>query len=120
MANVILAVAAARVMHQTFDRAWDIISEDEEYNFNKKTLEMDIINRAIEDELDNYARGNDLTIAWIDRRMIRKLILERLANCIGLETLIKLWFASPDCTRENLLAILDAANTVRRIEEQGP
>ena len=95
MANVILAVAAARVMHQTFDRAWDTISEDEEYNFNKKTLEMDIINRAIEDELDNYARGNDLTIAWTDRRMIRKLILERLANCIGLETLIKLWFASP-------------------------
>ena len=109
-------IAVGHIMHQAFDRAWDIISEDGEDI--EKTPAIEIINRALAEELDNYAQESE--VAWTERRMLQQIAFERLAKTIGLEALIKCWLESSNCNRDRLLDVLDAANTVRRIEEQGP
>ena len=112
-----MTIATGYVLHQTFDHVWDIISNDREDL--EKTFAIEIINRVLAEKLNNYAQENELSIAWTERHMVRQMAFQRLAKTIGLEALIKCWLESSDCNRDRLLDVLDAANNVRRIEDQG-
>ena len=103
-------IAAGYITSQAFERAWDVIAEDED----EDTPTIEIINRALAEELDNYAQESE--VAWTERRMLQQIAFERLAKTIGLEALIKCWLESSS-DRDQLLNVLDAASTVRRIED---